>query len=109
MSTCKLCGKEKQYADSCSETLIVMGKAAFRPIGYRRRAECPLLGPGALRCPECNVSEGGFHHVGCCMEVCPKCGGWWVYCGCQGTKMPAARVPADTCRVISLAVAGRRR
>ena len=106
-STCKMCGKDTGYADSCCETLIVMGDAAYRPLGYRPRAACPLLGPGAPRCPECNVAAGGFHHVGCGMEVCPRCGGWWIYCKCNGTKMPADAVPEETCRVIAFAPSGR--
>ncbi|PIE74664.1 MAG: hypothetical protein CSA18_03690 [Deltaproteobacteria bacterium] len=38
------------------------------------------------RCPGCGVKEGGFHHVGCTMEVCPRCKHLWVSCRCSGIK-----------------------
>lgn len=34
------------------------------------------------RCHDCNVKLGGFHHPNCDMEVCPKCKGQLISCGC---------------------------
>lgn len=34
------------------------------------------------RCHCCNVYDGGFHHPGCYMERCPKCGGKLAGCEC---------------------------
>ena len=34
------------------------------------------------RCHDCNIAPGGFHHPGCCLERCPKCGGQLISCGC---------------------------
>lgn len=35
-----------------------------------------------IRCHDCKVEGGGFHHPGCDMEQCPKCGGQLISCGC---------------------------
>lgn len=40
-----------------------------------------------LRCPDCNVRIGGFHHPGCENEICPRCGGMLIDCGCMVKKM----------------------
>lgn len=35
-----------------------------------------------VRCPDCNVASGGYHHAGCKIEVCPHCGGPFLRCSC---------------------------
>lgn len=35
-----------------------------------------------IRCHDCNVAAGGFHHIGCDMEICPRCGGQFLGCSC---------------------------
>ena len=37
---------------------------------------------GDGRCHDCNIASSGFHHPGCDMERCPKCGGQLISCGC---------------------------
>jgi hypothetical protein len=37
---------------------------------------------GDVRCHDCNVEPGGFHHPGCDNEDCPKCSGQLISCGC---------------------------
>jgi hypothetical protein len=39
------------------------------------------------RCHDCNIlnQQGNYHHSGCDMERCPKCGGQLIGCGCNPT------------------------
>ena len=73
MAKCELCKKEMLEADSCNEIDIKYpnGKT-LKQIPY----------DGDKRCHDCNVISGGFHHPGCDMEQCPKCGGQLISCGC---------------------------
>jgi len=34
-------------------------------------------------CSDCATPPGHFHHPGCDIERCPKCGGQAISCGCQ--------------------------
>lgn len=34
-------------------------------------------------CHDCEVMIGGYHHPGCDMERCPKCGGQFMVCDCE--------------------------
>jgi hypothetical protein len=35
-----------------------------------------------IRCHDCGIAAGGVHHVGCDMEICPRCGGQFFGCSC---------------------------
>lgn len=37
---------------------------------------------GNERCHDCYVVRSGYHHPGCDMERCPRCGGQLISCGC---------------------------
>jgi hypothetical protein len=42
--------------------------------------------PGAVggvgHCPDCGVSDRGYHHLGCDLEDCPRCRRQLISCGC---------------------------
>lgn len=58
----------------------------------------------ARRCPSCNVKPGGYHHVGCTVETCPRCGQTWLFCGCSGCKV--LDHSDRPCRIIPFPAAG---
>jgi hypothetical protein len=33
-------------------------------------------------CHDCNVHFNGFHHFPCEVEICPRCSGQFISCGC---------------------------
>lgn len=72
MAVCRICGREMLETDSCDYEELILKGVHYRPL--------PWEGPG--RCPDCNVALGGFHHPGCDREICPRCGGQLITCGC---------------------------
>lgn len=36
----------------------------------------------APSCHDCGAVEGEYHHPGCDMEECPRCGGQYFICDC---------------------------
>ena len=48
------------------------------------------------RCSGCGVKLAGFHHPGCKMERCPRCGDSIISCGCLPDPVdPSARLTID--------------
>lgn len=90
MSICNICNQEMLTAASC-EHLPVCGLDAIR-FGE----ECDVFVNGeqvaqkpasAEKCRDCGVSQGGYHHRGCCVEQCPVCWQQVFCCGCLDADM----------------------
>jgi hypothetical protein len=82
MAVCELCEQEVGLAYSCMKRLK-------RQIPFGGEPRPAITGP---RCMDCRVGVGGFHHPGCRMELCPRCGGRLRFCGCevaQNDRKPA--------------------
>ena len=73
MAICDYCDREMMMADSCDgDPIEFPDGATYKPI--------PHDGPD--RCGDCNVKAGMYHHPGCDIEECPRCGGQLISCGC---------------------------
>lgn len=101
MAVCKFCGKEMVGAASCVESHILIDEEKYTLIPYNKKSDSVFRKHEASRCPECNVMPGGFHHLGCGMEICPVCGNRWISCRCFGRKIKTDHDDAKRkCKVI---------
>lgn len=83
MAVCRYCHNEMTdpATISCSRDTIVF-------VDGQTMAAVPYLledsGRSANeRCHDCSVAVGGYHHPGCDMERCPRCGDRQLFlCGC---------------------------
>lgn len=100
MAICAFCGKETEGASSCVISSIRIDGTDYTPLPFKKKIETVFTKGEAVRCSECNILPGGFHHVGCVLEICPKCGGKWIYCACSGFKVRTDGKPEKKCDVI---------
>lgn len=81
MAVCKDCKQEMldPKTESCTHNALMVGdKEEF----YER--DTTYYDYNA-RCHDCGIlnKPGNYHHYGCDMERCPKCGGQLIFaCGC---------------------------
>ena len=75
-ATCKLCGHEMTVNGGCAEHSIQYEDGSVLPASTEHFDE-----PGG-HCNDCNAAHGNYHHMGCDVERCPKCGGQLIGCNC---------------------------
>lgn len=84
MAVCRYCGLEMTAGDGaavrgCSPDPVAIEGTSYQPVrcgserGWR-------LARG--RCGDCGAWRGEVHHHGCDVELCPRCGGQLITCGC---------------------------
>ena len=88
MATCAHCGREMETADSCIGGPWTLEGKQYAPVPYGQEGSFTTLGRLARRCDDCGVTLGGFHHPGCRIEACPRCGRQLVSCKCADTAAP---------------------
>ncbi len=79
---CKECKRGMHESDGCQQFAIPMKDGDnLAPVkhGEETRAD---WGRDGGRCHDCGAKVGHFHHPGCDVEECPKCGGQLIGCSC---------------------------
>lgn len=84
MAVCDLCDREMTSASSCTVTEL---HACGAPYTLSPYSPDPRAG-GSPRCGDCGVEPGGFHHIGCDLQRCPRCGGQLLSCCCPWDEFP---------------------
>ncbi len=109
MTVCERCGREMETAESCDrKPLLTEDGLKYDPFPFGRGVatdripQTPLLSSrtigrlqqrgfgylvermqrGEMRCHDCGVAVGGFHHPYCDAEECPRCHAQLASCDC---------------------------
>ena len=76
MALCQDCNQEMLTSPGCTVDALIIHRERFDRVRIRRP-----VGP-AGRCGDCGAQRGGFHHLGCDLEPCPRCRRQLLSCGC---------------------------
>lgn len=79
MAVCDDCGQEMLTAAGCTVDVLIIQNERFE----RHRVSGPT--GRNRRCGDCGAQPRRFHHLGCDVERCPRCGRQLLSCGCGWT------------------------
>lgn len=101
MAVCEVCNREMLEAAGCVGLPIELADGTkLPPIPFGATEGDGIAGD---TCGDCGAHWGGFHHPGCDLERCPKCGGQLISCPCQGDDDEAeqsTKAPAEAPRAV---------
>ena len=69
-------------ADSCTVAVLHRDGVAVQMVAWGSERDWPRSAE-PKRCGDCRVMTGGFHHLGCDIQECPRCGHQMITCGCR--------------------------
>lgn len=81
MAICTWCEQEMLEASSCSVEELHLGGIPIPLLRYGRESRFRSRRP--VRCGDCGVRAGGYHHLGCDLAECPSCGQQLLSCECR--------------------------
>ena len=83
MATCTYCSQEMVGGSSCTVEVLHRdgGAFLFRPKKVGKGDAC-RVGDRVGRCGDGGAPRGGFHHLGCDMQQCPRCRHQLISCSC---------------------------
>ena len=76
MAICDWCEKEITETDNCPANTEVEFQDGIK------MPSIPYPEDETIHCHDCGVAPGKYHHPGCDMERCPRCGGQLISCDC---------------------------
>lgn len=93
MAVCQECQREMLTALSCTVSTLHFGGDAVPVVPHGCDG---ATGPdGGGRCGDCGVQVGGFHHLGCDMQRCPRCRRQLLSCGCPFDELGGEQADED--------------
>lgn len=76
MAMCNACRQEMKYGVGCTLKTLILKDGNI----YSRSTE-HFNEPDGF-CHDCKAPHGEYHHLGCDVERCPRCGGQLISCDC---------------------------
>jgi hypothetical protein len=88
MAICSFCQLEMHDAVSCTVSVLHQRGVPVPQIPYGAEHHPRAWGPRPPTCGDCRTPLGGYHHLGCDLQVCAVCRGQMISCDCRFDEDP---------------------